>query len=578
MTGIAREQHANVKWQMTNSKETNTAPQRSGREATNNTMIILYNAKIHSPVQATAIAIKGDRIVALGSDANIRSLAINKGEVIDMKGRLVLPGLVDSHFHFEWFTLGLTFVNVETPTLAEALRNVAERAATLPHGKWIRGHGWNYTLWGTEFPTAAQLDSVVPDHPVYLTAKSMHAGWANSLALKLAGITADTPNPEGGEIIRDANGQPTGILTEKAMDLLTARSYTAKEQKNSPVPDPTAEEIADAMVQSQALAWQVGLTGVHDFDGVRSFKAWQILRERGQQGLRVVKTIPVAYLDHAIAVGLRSGFGDNWLRIGNVKVFADGALGPKTAAMIEPYEDDPNNYGIVVTDKEEIYERGALAAKNGLALTVHAIGDRANHDLLDVYEMLRKEEAERQVISVSRKLRHRAEHLQVIHPNDYHRFAQLGIIGSVQPIHATSDMLMSDTYWGKRSAGAYAWRTQLNHGTLLTFGSDTPVEPYNPFWGMHAAVTRRRADGTPGEAGWYPEQRLTVAEAVDGYTKSPAYVGYNERDLGSIEVGKLADLTIVDRDLFTCDPMDIRDTAAIGTMVGGEWKYRDGGL
>lgn len=539
-------------------------------------MIIFYNAKIYSPVQATAIAIKNDRIVALGSDANIRNLAINRGEVIDLKGRLVLPGLVDSHFHFEWFTLGLTFVNVETPTLDEALRNVAERAATLPQGKWIRGHGWNYTLWGTEFPTAAQLDAVVPDHPVYLTAKSMHAGWANSLALKLAGITADTPNPEGGEIIKDANGQPTGILTEKAMDLLTARSYTAKERTNSPVPDPTAEEIADAMVQSQELAWKVGLTGVHDFDGVRSFKAWQILRERGQQGLRVVKTIPVAYLEHAVAIGLRSGFGDNWLRIGNVKVFADGALGPKTAAMIEPYEDDPNNYGIVVTDKEEIYERGSLAAKNGLALTVHAIGDRANHDLLDVYEMLRKEEGERQ--GVGRKLRHRAEHLQVIHPSDYHRFAQLGIIGSVQPIHATSDMLMSDKYWGKRSAGAYAWRTQLNHGTLLTFGSDTPVEPYNPFWGMHAAVTRRRPDGTPGEEGWYPEQRLTVAEAVDGYTKSPAYVGYNERDLGSIEVGKLADLTIVDRDLFTCDPMDIRDAQAVGTMVGGEWKYRDNSL
>jgi predicted amidohydrolase YtcJ len=537
-------------------------------------MLILYNAKIYSPIYCTALAIRGDRLVALGSDSEIRRLGEPGTEEIDLKGALVLPGLTDSHLHFEWFSLGLRFVDVEAPTLDEALRRIAERAAITPKGEWIRGHGWNYTLWGTEFPTAAQLDSVAPDHPIYLTAKSMHAGWSNSLAFKLAGITAETPNPAGGEIIHDAHGQPTGILTETAMDLLTGRSYTAKENLSRPVPRVTAAEVADAMVAAQELAWKVGLTGVHDFDGIRSFHAWQILRERGQQGLRVVKTIPVAYMDHAIGVGLRSGFGDNWLRVGNVKIFADGALGPRTAAMIEPYEDNPNNYGITVTDKEQIYEYGSLAAKSGLALTVHAIGDKANHDLLDVYTTLRQEEAERVVTAPARRLRHRAEHLQVVHPDDWPRFGQLGIIGSVQPIHATSDMLMVDTYWGKRGVGAYAWRTQLNAGTLLTFGSDTPVEPYNPFWGMHAAVTRRRADGTPGPEGWYPDQRLTVAEAVDGYTKAPAYTGYNEAALGTIEVGKLADLTLVDRDLFSCPPMDIHDTVVLGTIVGGEFKYR----
>lgn len=538
-------------------------------------MIILYNAKIHSPVQCTAIAVRGDRIAALGSDSEIRRLAEPGTEQIDLKGALVLPGLTDSHLHFEWFSIGLSFVDVETDSLDEALRRVAERAAATPKEQWIRGHGWNYTRWGNSFPTAAQLDSVAPDHPIYLTAKSMHMAWCNSLALQLAGITAETPDPPGGAITRDANGAPSGTLAETAMDLITARSYTALDkQTRAAIPQHTAEDVAKAMIAGQEYAWKVGLTGVHDFDGVRSFKAWQILRERGEQGLRVVKTIPVSYLDHAVALGLRSGFGDKWIRIGNVKIFADGALGPKTAAMIEPYEDDPANYGIVVTDKEEIYERGALAAKNGLALTVHAIGDKANHDLLDVYEMLRVEEGSRASQFPVRRLRHRAEHLQIVHPDDSNRFARYGIIGSVQPIHATSDMLMVDKYWGKRGTGAYAWRTQLNHGTLLSFGSDTPVEPINPFWGIHAAVTRRRADGSPGPDGWYPDQRLTVAEAIDGYTKAPAYAGYHEADLGAIEAGKLADLTIVDRDLFTCPPMEIRDTVVLGTMAGGGFKYR----
>ncbi|MBM4425476.1 MAG: amidohydrolase [Chloroflexi bacterium] len=538
-------------------------------------MLILYNAKIYSPTPCTAIAIRGERIIALGSDSEIRSLTDSTTEQIDLKGSLVLPGLTDSHLHFEWFSIGLSFVDVETDTLDEALRRVAQRAAATPKGQWIRGHGWNYTRWGADFPTAAQLDSVAPDHPVHLTAKSMHMAWCNSLALQLAGITSQTADPPGGAITRDANGNPAGTLAETAMDLIAARSYTAPDKPTkAAIPQHNADDVAKAMIEGQKAAWRVGLTGVHDFDGVRSLKAWQILRERGEQGLRVVKTIPVAYLDHAVALGLRSGFGDSWIRIGNVKIFADGALGPKTAAMIEPYEDDSRNLGIVVTDKEEIHERGSLASKNGLALTVHAIGDKANHDLLDVYENLRAEEALRQSQFATRKLRHRAEHLQVVHPKDWPRFARFGIIGSAQPIHATSDMLMVDKYWGRRGMGAYAWRTQLNFGTLLTFGSDTPVEPINPFWGIHAAVTRRRADGSPGPDGWYPDQRLTVAEAINGYTKAPAYAGYNETDLGEIAVGKLADLTIVDRDLFNCPPMDIRDTVVRGTIVSGAFKYR----
>jgi predicted amidohydrolase YtcJ len=284
----------------------------------------------------------------------------------------------------------------------------------------------------------------------------------------------------------------------------------------------------------------------------------------------VVKTIRVAYLEQAIALGLRSGFGDDWLRLGNVKVFLDGALGPRTARMIEPYEGEPDNYGITVTDTEEFYEQASRAAAHGLAMTTHAIGDKANHDLLDVYARIRAEET----VRGQPLLRHRCEHVQVLHPQDKARLGQLGLIASMQPIHATSDMHMADQHWGKRSAGAYAWRTQLNHGATLAFGSDAPVESLNPFLGIHAAVTRRRADGSPGPDSWHPEQRLTVEEAVRGFTLGAAYAGYMEDKIGSLTPGKYADLIVLDRDIFSCDPMAIKDTQVLGTMVNGEWKRR----
>jgi predicted amidohydrolase YtcJ len=336
------------------------------------------------------------------------------------------------------------------------------------------------------------------------------------------------------------------------------------------IPEETADEVAAAMVTAQQNAWRVGLTGIHDFDGRRSFSALQLLKERGQLGLRVVKQIKVRHLPEAIGFGLRSGFGDDWLRVGNIKVFLDGALGPRTAQMIEPYEGEPNNRGISVTDKEELYEFATQAAANGLAMTVHAIGDKANHDLLDVYTTIRGEERERR----QPPLRHRCEHVQLLHPDDYARLGQLNVIASMQPIHATSDMDMAERYWGARSAGGYAWRTQLEAGAVLAFGSDCPVEDFNPFWGIHAAVTRRRADGRPGPDGWYPDQRLGVEEALRGFTLGAAYAGYAEGRLGSLAPGKLADLIVVDRDIFSVDPMAIRETQVLGTLVGGEWKWR----
>jgi predicted amidohydrolase YtcJ len=523
------------------------------------------NGRIHTldakhPL-VTALAVRGERILASGSDEDVlaRMPGLAPGGVVDLHGLPVLPGLTDAHLHFEWYALGLQNVEAETATLAECLRRVAARAQTTPPGEWVTGQGWNQNAWDGAFPNAADLDRAAPEHPVLLRAKSGHAAWANSLGLRLASIGPGTANPAGGEIQRDARGNPTGILFEDAMELVTRHQ-----------PEATADEVADAMLTAQQNAWRAGLTGIHDFDGRRSFTALQLLKERGQLGLRVVKQIKVRHLPDAIGVGLRSGFGDDWLRIGNIKVFLDGALGPRTASMIEPYDGEPDNYGIVVTDKEELYEQAAQAAANGLAMTVHAIGDKANHDLLDVYATLRAEERRRGLPP----LRHRCEHVQLLHPDDQARLGQLNVVASMQPIHATSDMLMADRYWGRRSAGAYAWRTQLDHGALLAFGSDCPVEDFNPFWGIHAAVTRRRVDGSPGLDGWYPEQRVDVETALRGFTMGAAYAGYAEGRLGSLEPGKLADLIVLDRDIFAVDSMAIRDTRVLGTLIGGEWKFR----
>jgi predicted amidohydrolase YtcJ len=283
--------------------------------------------------------------------------------------------------------------------------------------------------------------------------------------------------------------------------------------------------------------------------------------------LRVNKNIPVESVDHANALGLRTGFGDDWLWIGSVKAFMDGALGPHTAAMFQPYQDEPENRGILNMDGEELFEHCRKAADVGLSMTVHAIGDRANHEVLNAYQQLRAYETEHGLPH----LRHRIEHVQIIHPDDAPRFAQLNVIASMQPIHAPSDMYAADRFWGDRSAHAYAWRTQLNHGAPLAFGSDAPVESPNPFLGLHAAVTRRRADGSPSAEGWYPEQKLTLAEALSAYTVGAAYAANAEHRLGKLAQGYLADLIVLDEDIFSSDPQTLLTIEAKSTMINGEW-------
>ena len=535
--------------------------------------LVLTNGRFHTMDPANpivpAIAINNGRILETGSNFKMKVLLDKKeGELIDLNGRSVTPGLVDAHTHFQNFALHLQRVQLHnTTSLQDALDRISAHQSPSA-STWLQGRGWSQDEWSDRtFPTATALDTVCPGQPACFQDKSGHAAWVNSKALQIAGITADTQNPPGGEIQRDENGKPTGILFEEAIGLVTQH-----------IPRPTEKELAEAMKPAQEACWQAGLTGLHDFDGRSCFMALQMLHQTGELGLRIVKNIPVYRLEHAIGVGLRTGFGDDWLRIGGVKLFADGALGPRTAAMLEPYEGETDNRGIVVTDKEEMYARVSQASAAGLSATIHAIGDRANHDVLDVYEAVRREETDKlstYELTMHQPLRHRIEHVQILHPYDLSRLAALKIIASMQPIHAASDISMADSYWGERTQYAYAWRTMLNSGATLAFGSDAPVEPIEPLKGIHAAVTRCRPDGSPGPEGWHPQQKLTLHETIHAFTMGAAIAGNQETQLGSITPGKLADLTIFDRDIFETPPEELLNVGIDGTVINGRFRHRN---
>lgn len=520
-------------------------------------MKILYNASIYTLDQArplaSTIAIEHGEVVAVGGDELLS--AFDRADRQDLQGYTVLPGLTDAHLHLQHYSLSLQKIDCETDTLEECLQRVKERVQNARAGEWILGHGWNQNSW-SRWPSAADLDRISPNNPVYLTAKSLHAAWANTAALKLAEVGAGTPDPKDGQVQRNAKGEPTGILLENAVTLVS-----------NLVPEPGLATLANAIEKAQPILWKMGLTGVHDFDKRESFQALQQLHAQHRLKLRVTKNIPVELLDSAFKLGLRTGFGDDWLRIGSVKAFMDGALGPRTAAMFQPYLSEPENKGSLLLDGEQLFEFARQAADVGLGMTVHAIGDRANHEVLNAYEQLRAYETEKGL----RHLRHRIEHVQLLHPDDAPRLAKLDIIASMQPVHATSDMFMADKYWGDRTSLAYALKTQLDAGAHVAFGSDAPVESPNPFHGIYAAVTRRRPDGSPGPAGWHPEQKLSMQQAVEGFTTGAAYAAYAENRQGCLAKGALADLILLEKDPFSCDPEEVKDLQSSATMVAGEW-------
>ena len=486
--------------------------------------------------------------------------------MLDLGGRCVLPGLIDSHIHFTGYALGLGMLNLSAAaSLDEMQALVAERVRPMrpskrrveSSGSWILGQGWDQERWpDPRFPTAVDLDRVAPAHPLALRAKSGHALVANSLALQMAGIAVETPDPPGGRIGRDANGRPNGMLFEdSAMRLVSDL-----------IPPPEPEEVDGALREAFPNAWRAGLTAIHDMDGPPAFDAYRRLHVLGSLGLRVVNYFPANMLDDALEIVPDADLDDDWLRVGGVKVFLDGALGSHTAAMLAPYEGEPGNVGVVTTDEDALRALACRAVAGELPLAVHAIGDRANRMALDVLTEVSPAGGDR--------LLHRIEHVQLLHPDDVGRLSALGVVASMQPIHATQDSEMADRYWGDRCRTAYAWRGLLDTGTVLAFGSDCPVEDLNPFLGIHAAVTRCRTDGSPGPEGWYPEQRLTVEEAVHAYTLGAAYAGGMDDRLGSLTPGKLADLVVLDRDIFTCAPMRIAETRVWATMIGGQFVYR----
>ena len=523
---------------------------------------LMHNARIytldsHQP-RATALLIGHGRVLAVGDETLSRQVD-ERIPREDLHGQVILPGLTDAHLHLQYYALGLQKIDCETATREDCLRRVAERVRTTRRGAWILGHGWNQNRWDKGWGRREHLDAVAPDHPVYLTAKSLHAGWANSAALHLAGITARTPDPPDGQIQRDADGEPTGILLEGAVQLL-----------EKALPQPDADSVAEAIAAAQEKLWQFGLTSVHDFDRRTCFQALQKLRAEGRLRLRVLKSIPLELLDEAAALGLQTGFGDDWLKIGGVKVFMDGALGPHTAAMFEPYADEPQNRGTLLLDGEALYEIGRRAAAAGLPLAVHAIGDRANHEALEAFARLRMDEQGRRP-----PLRHRMEHVQVLHPADVSRLAELHVTASMQPVHVLSDMEAAERYWGARTVWAYAWRAQENAGARLVFGSDAPVESPNPFMGLYAAVARRRVDGFPGSEGWHPEQKISLASALQAFTSHAAWAAGWEHDLGKLAVGYAADLLVLPAAPFDVPSEALPTMRPLATMVQGEWVWKN---
>ena len=528
---------------------------------------------VRSGVSAQALLQRDGKVVAVGKLADLARDA-GRAERVDLRGGLMTAGWFDAHVHFMWWGFQMAELDLrDHSSLPAALAAIGARARELPRGKWLTGGRFDKNLWG-RWPSARELDEVTGGRPTVLRTRDGHARWLNTAALQAAGITASTQAPTGGAIFRDDHGQPSGVLQERANELA-----------DRAVPAATDAECDDAVARAQEEALRRGVTGFESLEQATSYAAFRRARERGALVVRVVMGIPHRSLavsipttgtppqirdagsfdfESALARGMKTGDGDEWLQLGHVKFFSDGALGSQTAALEEPYEGSQDR-GILTLDPLELRADVARAAAAGLAVAVHAIGDRAVRVAIEAIAPSRV---------TSPALRQRIEHVQLVREEDLGRFGALGIIASMQPIHCTSDRDLADRYWGpRRTPRAYPWRTLLRQGTILAFGSDAPVEPIDPLLGLHAAVTRRRPHD---RSAWFPEQRLTLDEALHAYTAAAAYSTGREREWGTLEAGMRCDATIVDRDLAACHEDELLEASVRASVTDGVVRFADG--
>lgn len=504
--------------------------------------------------EADALAVCGDRIAAIGRSADLRRLITGRTRVVEAGGRLLLPGFNDAHVHFVSAGFGLGQAELRTAgTRQEFAAAVARYAARQPPGTWLANGQWDHEAWpDRRRPDRQLLDAVAPQHPVFLCRLDGHIGVANSLALERAGVRRDTPDPAGGTIERDpGTGEPTGILVDTAMDLVARH-----------LPEPTAAERRQAALAACRHAAALGVTSVHALGDVDDFLALQELRSRGELCNRVYMVLPARRHQALAELGLRPGFGDPLLRLGAVKLFADGSLGARSALFFEPYEDDPSTCGLAMQSEADLCRQVAELDRAGLQVALHAIGDQAVHWALNAFEGAAQANG-------TRPARHRVEHAQAVQPQDRARFADLGVLASLQPYHCTDDMRWVERRLGGRARYAYPYRSLVDHGARVAVGTDWPVEPLDPMLALYAAATREFPAGGP-TGGWYPEEKVSLAQAVTDYTYGSAFAEFEETRKGTLAVGQLADLVLLSRDLFAIPPREILETKAVLTVLGGQ--------
>jgi len=527
--------------------------------------LIITNAKIwtvdKSLPTAQAVAVLGDRIVAVGSTIDVDAWRGPHTRVIDASGKLLLPGFNDAHVHFVSGGMQLTNVQLNDATTPEEFaRRIGERAKVTPKGEWIVGGNWDETKWNPpHMPTKELIDAVTPDTPVFVSRYDGHMGLANSVALRLAGVTAQTPDPPGGTVVRDDQGNPTGALKDAATDYI-----------DKVIPPLTHEQRLKIVKRALAYAASVGVTSVqHLVASYEDIGVYSELLDRGELTTRIYAAPSITHVDDLAKLGIGRAFGGPYLRVGALKAFADGSLGSGTAYFYEPFLNQGNNRGLLADEMHPISlmrDRYMKADAAGLQICTHAIGDEGISTILDLYAEVEKAHGE-----ADRRLR--IEHAQHMAAKDFDRFAQLHVIASVQPYHAIDDGRFAESQIGHdRARRTYAFRTFLDHGVRLAFGTDWEVAPLDPLLTVYAAVTRATLDGK-NPNGWFPEQKLSVAEAVEAYTMGSAYAEFQEKEKGSITPGKLADMVLLSEDIFSIAPEKIRDVHVAKTFVGGNLVF-----